>query len=734
MQEHQDSPLGYTDLDGRYVETPPLGALPDGPMDFDPFRTAALKSARTAAEMSYSKGFYYINHALDHAENPMARAVKSIIGDNDPTDIRRTEDILMAARDHRIAKAETAVEALFKALETPQGAVKFHAVLADVIGFGPVRYANGYCTYMEYENPWVMPLLEALPPARLAAALASLVPPHIFDPHRAWFWEPALWAFLTGPHGDLRHLEGDTPVRDPLKSEPLFDIKALMTGDTSLIGALKLAQKLRGMAQGARHDPKAEAREVSDMLGVAVSPDDLDKMGVVGDELHRDLSDRRSAKLPMPHGGFAVAALRDGLTPRAADLPAHLWAKYLPEHLSRFDAALGLIKAPPKGFAYEVKHATGQLRHLPGTPARYKDALFRVALGKKKSGRADAQRLLRRAPGLLGRLAKEGRKKALDTRLQAAACLGASGDKGAIRVLEEMLAAETKRVGQNAVLAALDRLGANVGAHAPDRTALIEEAEAVFDATYPKNQTWLADLELPELHFSDSTVAPVTLAPWLLRLAAELGLPAGGPILDLRLAHLTKDSRQALAEAALNAFVAHDTLQWVDMTTPSHRPRLIKRMYVEYVEFFDWETEYMGQNYPGRLKPDRKKLDWPTFRDQITEARIQKFLKEKQNWEPYVTSANEAKGILGLARSLTPGKVKSVLMNYLNTHSRRSAQAKAVMTLYASFGGKSVIKTLSHIAENQKQKGLRAHAMDLLEDLGVPYVPPPPEEEQNRAD
>lgn len=728
-----DSPAGYTACDGRFIETPLRRVLPDAPIDLEPFRAGALRSAKAAAECAYGRAFSHLNHMLDHAENPMARAVKSIVGSDDPKNHRRTEDILMAARDHRKSRTEQTVEALFAALETPSGCAHFRARLADVIGFGPVNYANGYASYMAHEHPWVLPLSAALPPARLAPALASLVPAGIFDPHRTWFFEPALESFLLGPHGDLRHLEGTTPVRDPLKSEPIFDIKALMTGGTSLIEAAKLAQKLSKIAQTAPSEATKEAREISKMLGVRVSAKDIDEMGHIGQDLRRRLNETRAARLPMPAGGFAAFALRDGLTPRAAALPTRVWAPYVASHLARFDCALGLVKGPDKGFDYQAKHAVALLRHLPATPARYKDALFRLALGKKKSGRADAQRLLRGTPGLVGRLSKEARKAARDTRLQAAACLGHAGDKAAIRVLEDMLSDTDDRLVQNAALDALRHLGADLGQFAPDRAALIAEAEAVFDTPYPDPQRWLADLDLPNLAFADDTPAPVTLAPWLMRLAAELDIPQGGVLLDVRLAHLNRPSRKRLAETALNSFTRHDTLRWEDMTAPEHRPRLFEKMYLEYVEFFDWETDHLRTTYPEKAARRRDKLNWPTFRDQITEPQIAKFLKEKRNWEPYVASANDAKGILGLARALSPGAIKPTLSAYLGTHARRNAQAKAVMQLYASFGSKKVIEDLTRIAQTQKQKGLRDHAIDLLDDLCAPFQAPPPDGSPNAA-
>ncbi len=728
MSEHpSDSPAGYTATSGKFIATPEIGPLPDHVVDLVAFRGPALRSAQAAASKSFSRPFFYFYNSFDHVGNKMAEMAAKVSGLKDPKDYRRAEEILMAARSHKEGAAGQAVEALFAALETPQGAYQFRRLLAEVVGFGPVSYANGYVTYMEHEHPWVMPLLDALPPARLAPALASLVPHYIFDPYRTWFYEPALAAFLTGPHGDLRHLEGPTPVRDPIKSEPPFDIKALMSGGTSVWDAAKIAKKLRGIGKAARGDPDDEAREMSQMLGVTVSPKDIDDMGLVGDELRKTLHEARAASLLIPEGGFAVAALREGLTPRAEALPSRLWAPYLAQHFDRFDRALGLEKGPGKGFAYEPKHATAMLRHLPASPARYKDALFRMALGAKKSGRDDAQRLLRGTTGLLGRLAKEGRKKSLDTRIQAAACLGFSGDKQAITVLEDMLADEATHKGQNAILGALGRLGADTRSHAPDRDALISEAEAVFDAAYPEKLRWLADVDLPKLVFVDGSETPVTLGPWFLRLAADLGLPQGGPILDLRLAALAPDSRKALGQAALAAFFAYDTLRWQDMQGPAERPRLLAKMYAEYAEIFDWETGWLRQHDPDRANRRREKLEWPQFRDQITEAKIAKFAGDKAKWEPYLHSANDAKGILGLATGLPRSTIKTVLSAYLGPHVRRTAQAKAVMDLYATKASKPVVAELPRIATEQKQKGLRTHAINLLEDLGVPFLPPDPE-------
>ena len=723
-RDAQDGPGGYNSTDGRYIEFPPPAELPDGPLEVELFRDAAMEAARNAAEHAFARQFSLIDGVVGAVTSGLNWAGSMVGPLRDPQKQHFTEEILLEARRKRADTIEPRVDALLTALKTPETCFGFARLLSDVIGYPATQYANAYQTYMQAENRWAIDLINALPPARLAPALSGLVRPWLFDPHRTWFFEPALQAFLEAPYGDLRHLDGDVPVGERVPMELGFDPMRMMRGEMSMAEMLKSAEKMRSKARKLQTADDTRGQDVSDHLGVRVTNAEVDAMGEVGSDLLRRAREKKGFGWQQA-GIFLAEGLRRGLTPRANALPDRIWAAYVCEHGPLIDRALGLSNDTSTRHGFEAKHAMAMLRRLPRLPQRTKDVVFRTALSKKKAGRADAQRLLRGTPGLIGRLAKEGRKKALDTRIQAAACLGFSGDKGAVPALEEMMANESTRNGQNAILAALGRLGADTTRYAPDRSALIAEAEAVFDKAYPEKQRWLAHVDLPDLRFADGTLAPVTLGPWFLRLAAELGLPEGGPLLDLRLGELGRDSRKAMGQAALSAFVEYDTLRWEDLQSSAERPRLIAKMYEEYVELFDWETGWLQKNDPDRAKRRREKLDWSTYRDQVSEARIQKFLKEKQNWEPYLHSANDAKGVLGLARSLAPGAAKKALRGYLGPHARRTAQAKAIMQLYASFGGKPVVSELMRIAGAQKQKGLRQHAMDLLEDLGAPYIPEP---------
>ncbi len=722
-EQPSDGPNGYTATGGRYVETPTLAELPDAPLDVEVFRDAATAAARIAAEHAFTRQFSLIDGVVGAATSGLKWA-NGLIGPlSDPRKQHFTEEILLEARKKRADTVEARVDALLTALKSPETCFAFARLLSEVIGYPATQYANAYQTYMQAENRWAIGLINSLPPARLAPALSGLVRPWLFDPHRTWFFEPALQGFLEAPYADLRHLDGDVPVGEPVPMELGFDPLRLMRGEMSMSEMLKAAQKMQSTARKLQAADDSRGKDVSDHLGVKVTNADVDVMGEVGSDLLRRAREVKGFGW-QPAGVFLAEGLRHRLTARANALPDRVWSKYIAEHGHLLDRALGISNDSSSQHDFQPKHAMALLRRLPKLPQRTKDVVFRTALGKKKSGRADAQRLLRRTPGLLGRLAKEGRKKSLDNRLQAAACLGFSGDKHAVAVLEDMLASEGTRRGQNAILFALGRLGAKAKHYAPDREALIAEAEAVFDKPYNEKQRWLADLELPELVFSDGTETPITLGPWMVRLAADLGQPQGGPLLDLRLAALDQPSRNALGAAALQAFYGHDTLRWQDMQGPGERPRLIAKMYEEYAAHFDWETGWLAQHGPDRAKQRRQKLDWPTFRDQVTDTRIAKFIDEKAKWEPYLQSANEAKGILGLATALPGRPVKKVLAAYLKEHARRTAQAKAVMELYAAIGGKPVIAELNRIAGTQKQKGLRTHAIDLLDDMGVPFLPP----------
>ncbi|MEL7025846.1 MAG: hypothetical protein AAGO57_01270 [Pseudomonadota bacterium] len=732
MNDHPaDSAQGFTATDGRYIETPKPTELPDGPLDIERFRNAASEAARHAAERAFERQFSLIDGAIGAATSGLKWAAGLAGQLNIPQNQHFTEEVLFEARRKRASSVEPRVDALLTALRDPKTCFEFARRLSDIIGFPATRYANAYQTYMQAENRWAIELVEALPPARLAPALSGLVRPWLFDPYRTWFFEPALQRFLESPHGDLRHLDGDVPIGEPAPPINLgFDPLRMISGEMSMGDMIKAAKKMHSASRARQAADDTRGRDVSEHLGVTVTNAEVDAMGDVGtDLLHRAREKKRFGW--QPAGVFLAEGLRNGLSPRAAALPDRVWAPYIAEHGALLDRALGISKDASANTSSEPRHAMALMRKLPALPQRSKDAVFRIALGKKKSGRADAQRLLRGTTGLIGRLAKEGQKKALDKRLQAAACLGFTKDKAAIPALENMLVGEKNRVAENTILSSLQALGANVNAYAPDQDALVAEAEAVFDAAYPKDQQWLADLDLPELYFATGKQAPVTLGPWLLRLAADLGSPKGGPLLTLRLAHLSKTSRIDLATAVLSGWTAYDAFRWDALDPVTDRNRLVPHAYREYRHVYEVETEFYRTHDPERFARRRPVRSLEDYASTLTEAGIQKFIADRMKWGPYPNSGHAARGVLALTKVLPVGEIKRTLRSYINDHSRRTAQIQALMDLISSYPGKTPVIELTGLADQLSQKTLRAHAINTLEDMGVTYLAPMNESDDN---
>ncbi|MEM6636156.1 MAG: hypothetical protein AAF667_09715 [Pseudomonadota bacterium] len=710
-----DESEGYRATDGTFVAVPPTPALPDGEVDLDRFRGAARKSAAKAAERSFSQLFDALEQSY---HTPDAMPLKLAISALSSRIFRRIEDILFEARAHRLAHAGQHADALIDCLGSPDTAGDFQSLLPRVLGFPPLTYANGYASWMERENPWVMRLLEGLPPAWLVPALSGGLGGHLFDHFRPIFHEPGLLGFLESPVGDLRHLEGSAALNHN-RVDLGIDIKGIMTGGTS--EALKATLVLRRRAAKMKKDRPPSEPEVSEALGVKLAEGELDRLGPMGSLIERAARETKPQAVQPARGTFLAYHLRFGSrTSGLMRVPQHALWPYLATRLDILDKAFGLDGEAKVDHGYQPQFATEILRRLPKTPERYKDVLYRLAVGKKRLGRLNAQRLLKGAEGLLPRLEKSLNARGKEERLQAARCLGQTGNRAAIKPIQARLSREKNAEVQNACLASLGSLGVKIRAFGPDRAALVQEAKTGLGKPLPETRAFLADLYLPDLKFHDGTPAPLELGPWLLRYGADMGMPARNALLNLRTAHLDRASRIALARAVLDGWVRHDTLRWTDISFETHRALFAREMYKIYLDIHGLEANWYRHRYvPGA--PPKSPAD---HAKDISEAEIKEFLRCRKNWGLYVNSAYDAKGALALVGALPVGEVRDTLLRYLKDHTARGPQIKALMSLLASYAGKAPVRELCLIADSQKQKSIKQHAIDLLDDLGHGYAPP----------
>jgi len=705
---------GYLATDGTFVPPQPLPDLPDGKVDLDCFRQSARAAAIKAAGTSYNRLFTSLDHAFD-IQDVMPKGAHEKM--SAPL-FRRIESVLIQARTHRENTAEKNADALIDCVMSPETAGAFQSLLPRVLGFPPLTYANGYASIMERENPWVLRLLESLPPARLVPVVSGGLPKYLFDPFRPFFHEPSLVAFLNGPFGDLRYLEGTAPLsHNPidlgLSREEVAG--AVFRQDEAVLRKLR-----KHLAKLKRDSPPAETI-VSEVLGVNLKVDELEEFGSIGALFEKAARETRPLMPTAPFGAFAAFYLRYGSSQSGlTQLPSHVLGRYLSEHFDTIDLAFGLDDEISIDHGYQPHFATELLRHLPKTPNRYKNALFRSALGKTRRGRVDAQRLLKGAQGLSRRLEKSLNARGKDERLQAAQCLGRSGGKTATDTLTARIAVEKNVEVKNGCLGALKSLGVDISAFGLNRAELINEARVGLGKSLPEKRTFLADLEMPNLIFDDGRTAPLELAPWLVRYAADLGLPSHNELLALRLGHLDKGSRVVLARAVLEGWVRHDTLMWKEMRFETHRAIFEREMYKTYLKCHGFGVSWHRHRYePG--KPPKTAAEHAA---DISPAEVKEFLRNKTAWGGYLFSSYDAKGVLALCGALPVSEIRKTLRFYLKNHSGRSAQIKALMSVLASYQGKTPVNEFIRIAETQKQKTLKQHAIDLLDDLSHPYSPP----------
>jgi len=679
----------YRAIDGRSIDIPPPPELPDERGDFERFRKAARTTAIKAAETAFDGVIQSVEHEINNLDNPYL---------DDPEVLKRQKskafvrilDALVMARKHRIATAESRADGLIDALQGDEGGRQFASRIAGVLGRAFARLSPQASTAPGNAYAWAYELFHALPPKAMAEALSTLVGIELTDPYSTDIFRNALMNFLSGPYGDLRHLEGDAPW------EPEY-----WQTDYS-------------------HPPKdwgVVAASISEQLGAKFLPQDLELARSIDAQI-RECVPEHGRREPLKKGAFMnwfMIAAADTTSLLEAP-PVTLW-RYFASQTDLLDMAFGLRPTPGRA-KFQTNKAIRALRYLPATPARYEEAVGKIALGGKKKGRRDAQRLLRGAESLLPMIKAASKKKKTDLRMQAVICLGETKLESARTLLAGMLEREDDLALTNAILKSLASMGHDISAHAPSQDDLVIEAQGGLDESLTEKRRWLAHIEAPDLAFGDGTPAPLEVGPWLIRFAANLGEPAGGPLIDARLELLGAPSREALGRAVLEGWVREDTWRWDEIAFETHRPIFEREMYSVYARLVDLFGAKDPKISPFLKSNKGRRLSQADYAAQIDQPQIDAFLHDKLNWGVYLFSAYEGKGSLALARYAPTQEVIKTIRVYHAKHGRRMHQAKVLVDLLASLRGEQARQALRDIAATEKRKGLRSYAIETLEDLG----------------
>lgn len=241
--------------------------------------------------------------------------------------------------------------------------------------------------------------------------------------------------------------------------------------------------------------------------------------------------------------------------------PAAVWPAFV-DHLQLLrDSLTGVNTTGQRDYLEPARrqNAFRVLAMFPHLPPGFVNVLWDVALGETKSERPLAQAALRAVAGkaekVLVALA-DGRQ---GVRAAAAEWLGGIGDKAAIDPLKAAFRKEKQEAVKGVMMAALEKLGADVNEFL-DRKALLKEAEAGLAKKLPAGMDWFSLDRLPAVRWQDTgkDVDPKVTRWWVVQ-AVQQKSPACGPVLRRFLELCRPADTAALATFVLTAWVGNDT-------------------------------------------------------------------------------------------------------------------------------------------------------------------------------
>lgn len=216
------------------------------------------------------------------------------------------------------------------------------------------------------------------------------------------------------------------------------------------------------------------------------------------------------------------------------------------------------------------------LAELPVLPPDAADALFPAALGPKTSNRAQAQRVLAKAPDRRARIytaLADGRVK---VRLAAAQWIAHTADHADVPRLETCLRIETDDRVRGALLGALTAAGRPAADYlTPEH--LIAEAETALRKDAPAGLSWLLWERVPTMRWEQGLApVPASVVRWLVIKACEANDPAPDGGLRHHLALFAAEDRFALGDFLIDAWTTADEYAFHSRQTAQQTVSAIK--------------------------------------------------------------------------------------------------------------------------------------------------------------
>lgn len=368
---------------------------------------------------------------------------------------------------------------------------------------------------------------------------------------------------------------------------------------------------------------------------------------------------------------------------RPSDLPADAVWPYLAENFETLDRAFGIgVKF---GVPYDPVLALSCLATMPKMPMRYLAPVLDFATGERKTGKAEARKLLENAPQVDDRLAAllDDNRQAI--RAGAAEWMAERGHKSAIPPLKKRLKKEKSELAKAAILTTLSLLGEQLDAFVGPK-ALMDEAEAGLKKAKFDKLDWLGFSTLPRLKFRNGKAVPDEIPRWWIFLAFRLKQPGGNALFEIYLDRLAPDSAEALSQWVFDSWITYD------IVVPS-----------------DEEANAYAEQHADRHYQQTKR--WlPDYTREQAFAELRRGVKSD-----YQNSGTATKGILALASRIPAQRAADRVRAYLRDHGSRTSQATSLLEVMAGKGDPVSLQVVIAAATRLKQKSVQARAGELVQ-------------------
>jgi len=356
--------------------------------------------------------------------------------------------------------------------------------------------------------------------------------------------------------------------------------------------------------------------------------------------------------------------------------PAELLAPYLLAERGRVEALLSASHTPD-----ELKRFLELVRAAALAPTWLTEKVLDLALTGPRDQRAIAQAFLRAVPEIAGPLVVALGDSDAGKRTIAATWAASQLGVTVIEPLRHQLGKEKQALARSAQIEALVSLGVSV-ATLFDRKGLLAAAAKSAKKGWPSDLDWLALNAMPPLFWADGGAVALDLVSHLVLTAHKLKSPSPDAEARHIAALFTPDSRRALGEALLVAWLANDTR----LPNAAEQATIAGEMRAAFPLM---EADYLAEQIVAKVALPIK-------------------------------SSMKAKGVLGLVGALGSDVGVTRTRNFLRRwYGNRAPQCTTLLEMVASFDTPEAWELVIGTARHFRTKSIMERASELVAEAAA---------------